>query len=90
MNLGPQDTSGVSRDELAAALMEVSEGRIPKDRIALRELTREMLEWPYADISGDSRTAQMASTGGWFNLAGHSATSSGQNAIWICAPVLHA
>ncbi len=53
----------MSRDELAAALMEVSEGRIPKDRIALRELTREMMEWPYADISGDSRTAQIASTG---------------------------
>lgn len=50
-----QDTSGVSRDELALALMEVSEGRIPKDRIALRELTREMREWPFADISNDSR-----------------------------------
>jgi len=60
-----QDTSGVSRDELAAALFEVSEGRIPKDRIALRELTREMLEWPYADISGDSRTAQMVANTGW-------------------------
>ncbi len=60
----------MSRDELAAALYEVSEGRIPKDRIALRELTREMLEWPYADISGDSRTAQMvANTGGDTNLA---------------------
>ena len=54
----------MSRDELAAALMEVSEGRIPKDRIALRELTREMLEWPYADISGDSRTAQMVANTG--------------------------
>lgn len=45
----------MSRDELALALMDVSEGRIPKDRIALRELTREMREWPFADISGDSR-----------------------------------
>ena len=51
----PQESSGVSRDELALALMEVSEGRIPKDRIALRELTREMRDWPFADISGDSR-----------------------------------
>ena len=60
----------MSRDELAAALFEVSEGRIPKDRIALRELTREMLEWPYADISGDSRTAQMvANTGDGQGLA---------------------
>lgn len=45
----------MSRDEMALALMDVSEGRIPKDRIALRELTREMNEWPFADISGDSR-----------------------------------
>jgi hypothetical protein len=26
----------VSRDEMAAALLEVAEGRVPKDRIALK------------------------------------------------------
>ena len=53
----------MSRDEMAAALAEVAEGRIPKDRIALRELTREMMTWPYADISGDSRGPAIAAEG---------------------------
>ena len=44
-----QDSSGVSRDEMAAALMEVSEGKVPTDRIALRELAREMTQWPALD-----------------------------------------
>ena len=39
----------MSRDEMAAALMEVSEGRIPTDRIALRELCREITQWPALD-----------------------------------------
>ena len=29
--------------------MEVAEGRIPKDRIALRELYREIMDWPFVD-----------------------------------------
>jgi hypothetical protein len=44
-----QDSSGISRDEMAVALMEVSEGRIPTDRIALRELCREISQWPALD-----------------------------------------
>lgn len=44
-----QDSSGVSRDEMAAALMDVSEGRVPTDRIALRELARELTAWPALD-----------------------------------------
>ena len=44
-----QDSSGVSRDEMAAALQEVAEGRIPADRIALRELHREMTNWPFLE-----------------------------------------
>lgn len=44
-----QDTSGVSRDEVAAALVEVAEGRVPKDRVALRELHRDMINWPFLD-----------------------------------------
>ncbi len=34
--LGIEDSRGVSRDEMAAALMDVAEGRLPKDRIALK------------------------------------------------------
>lgn len=61
--LNIEDDSGVSRDELAAALTEVAEGRIPKDRLALRELAREMREWPYADLSNDSRISQLSDAG---------------------------
>lgn len=39
----------MSRDEMAAALMDVSEGRVPTDRIALRELARELTAWPALD-----------------------------------------
>ncbi|KAK9864819.1 hypothetical protein WJX84_008403 [Apatococcus fuscideae] len=38
---------GCSRDEMAAALVDVSEGRIPKDRIALRALYSDLKNWPF-------------------------------------------
>ena len=38
---------GCSRDEMAAALVDVSEGRIPKDRIALRALYTDLKNWPF-------------------------------------------
>ena len=37
---------------MAEALAEVSEGKIPKDRIALRELHKEMINWPFLDLEG--------------------------------------
>ena len=40
---------GVSRDEMASTLLEVTEGRVPKDRIALREVWREISSWPFLD-----------------------------------------
>jgi hypothetical protein len=42
-----QDERGVSRDEMAVALMDVAEGRVPLDRIALKCLLEEMQEWPF-------------------------------------------
>ena len=44
-----QEGEGVSRDDIAAALLEVTAGRIPLDRIALRELAQEVKTWPYLD-----------------------------------------
>ena len=32
----------MSRDEIAAALLEVAAGNVPLDRLALRELAREL------------------------------------------------
>ena len=46
-----QDEGGASRDDIAAALVEVAEGRVPKDRIALRELYREIMEWPFVEAA---------------------------------------
>ena len=40
---------------MATALMEVSEGRIPADRIALRELWKEMQQWPALDEPASER-----------------------------------
>lgn len=44
--LGVEDARGCTREEMAAALVDVYEGRIPKDRVVLRELANEMLNWP--------------------------------------------
>jgi len=50
--MGIEDSRGVSRDEMAEALSEVSEGRVPRDRIALRELRNEMVNWPFLELEG--------------------------------------
>lgn len=44
-----ESESGVSRDEMAVALMEVAEGRVPKDRIALKCLHEEITGWPFLE-----------------------------------------
>eukprot|EP00250_Pteridium_aquilinum_P031187 c43210_g1_i1 orf=145-924(+) len=41
-----ENERGCSREDMAAALVDVYEGRIPSDRTALLELTREMVTWP--------------------------------------------
>jgi hypothetical protein len=48
--LNLQDERGVSRDEMAAALVEIGEGRIPNDRIALKCLHDEMVGWPFLEV----------------------------------------
>lgn len=47
-----QQAAAVSRDEMAAALVDISEGRIPRDRVALQELHREMVNWPFLEEQG--------------------------------------
>ena len=56
--MGIEDSRGVSRDEMAEALMEVAEGKIPKDRIALRELHKEMINWPFLDMEGSDPSGE--------------------------------
>lgn len=48
-----ENAGGVSRDEMAAVLMEVVDGRLPKDRIALRELYNEIIGWPWLEADED-------------------------------------
>lgn len=45
-------SGGVSRDDVAAALAAVAAGRVPRDRLALKELHREMGEWPFLKDAG--------------------------------------
>nr|CAD1827936.1 unnamed protein product [Ananas comosus var. bracteatus] len=48
--LGIEDPDEVTRDDLAAALEDVNEGRIPENRNALRLLAKEMTEWPDLEV----------------------------------------
>ena len=54
--MGMEDSAGVSRDEMAAALDDVVAGNVPKDRIALRTLHTEMSDWPFLD--SDEKSAK--------------------------------
>jgi hypothetical protein len=59
----PQDERGVSRDEMAAALLEVAEGRVPKDRLALKCLLEDMSSWPFLDAEEQQQAADALSSG---------------------------
>jgi hypothetical protein len=59
----PQDERGVSRDEMAAALLEVAEGRVPKDRLALKCLLEDMASWPFLDAEEQQQAADALSSG---------------------------
>ncbi|XP_030471168.2 ycf3-interacting protein 1, chloroplastic isoform X2 [Syzygium oleosum] len=44
--LGIEDPDAPTRDDLVEALVQVNEGKIPEDRLALKMLAEEMLQWP--------------------------------------------
>ncbi|CAA2951322.1 ycf3-interacting 1, chloroplastic [Olea europaea subsp. europaea] len=44
--LGIDDEDAPTRDELAAVLVEVSEGKIPKDHVDMQMLPEEITQWP--------------------------------------------
>ena len=48
---GIEVDSGVSRDDLVAALTDVQAGRLPADALALQQLVTELQAWPY--LEGD-------------------------------------
>ena len=47
---------------MAAALAAVAEGRIPKDRLALKCLYEDMSNWPYLNVEQDSQPAASSSS----------------------------
>lgn len=44
--LGIDDDNAPSRDDMAAALEEINEGKIPKNRLVLQMLAEELTSWP--------------------------------------------
>ncbi|GFQ00815.1 hypothetical protein PHJA_002225400 [Phtheirospermum japonicum] len=68
--LGIDDENAPTRDDLAAALVQVNEGQIPENRLALRMLAEELLQWPYLEVEapkqkkpGKSLYAKFTDTG---------------------------
>lgn len=56
--MGIEDERGVSRDEMSAALQDIVEGRVPRDRVALKCLYDEISSWPYLEVGPDGTPPQ--------------------------------
>lgn len=52
--MGVEDSRGVSRDEMALALESVAASEVPKDRIALRYLHSELVNWPFLETDASN------------------------------------
>ncbi|KAG8376492.1 hypothetical protein BUALT_Bualt09G0069100 [Buddleja alternifolia] len=53
--LGIDDENAPTRDDLAAALVQINEGQIPEDRVALQMLAEEMLQWPNLEVEAPKK-----------------------------------
>ncbi|NP_001142698.1 Protein CHLOROPLAST ENHANCING STRESS TOLERANCE, chloroplastic [Zea mays] len=56
--LGIEDPDEITRDDLADALAEVNEGKIPENRVALQLLAKEMAEWPDIEIEAPKKKSK--------------------------------
>ncbi|XP_051113586.1 ycf3-interacting protein 1, chloroplastic [Andrographis paniculata] len=54
--LGIDDENAPTREDLADALVQVNEGKIPEDREALQMLAEEMLGWPNLEVEAPKKT----------------------------------
>ncbi|KAJ9168458.1 hypothetical protein P3X46_019979 [Hevea brasiliensis] len=54
--LGIEDPDAPTRDELAEALEQVNEGKVPKNRVALQILAEEMMSWPNLEVEAPKQT----------------------------------
>lgn len=48
--LGIEDENAPTKEDLAACLEEINEGKIPEDRLALKMLAEEMNSWPNLEV----------------------------------------
>ncbi|GMP71257.1 hypothetical protein CsSME_00029740 [Camellia sinensis var. sinensis] len=48
--IGIDDSETPTREDLADVLQEVNEGKIPKNRVALKMLADEMVQWPNLEV----------------------------------------
>ncbi|XP_062096418.1 ycf3-interacting protein 1, chloroplastic [Humulus lupulus] len=53
--LGIEEQDGPTREDLAAVLEEVNEGKIPENRVALRLLAEEMIQWPNLEVEAEKK-----------------------------------
>lgn len=61
---------------MAAVLMEVVDGRLPKDRIALRELYNEIIGWPWLEAEDDQTEGIGEATADYEGITPTGASSS--------------
>lgn len=77
-----ENAGGVSRDEMAATLMEVVDGRLPKDRIALRELYNEILGWPWLEADEDQTEGSGEAVANYEGITPTGAAPKQESAGW--------
>lgn len=53
--LGIDDSSAPSREDLVEALEQVNQGNLPENRLALRMLAEEMINWPNLEVEVDKK-----------------------------------
>ncbi|KAF0921520.1 hypothetical protein E2562_009261 [Oryza meyeriana var. granulata] len=56
--LGIEDPDEITRDDLADALVEIDEGQIPENRVALQLLAKEMTEWPDLEMEAPKKKSK--------------------------------
>lgn len=59
--LGLDDSDGPTREDLVEALEEVNDGKIPRNRVALRLLAEEMINWPNLEAEPSKKTTKSRS-----------------------------
>ncbi|KAH7544851.1 hypothetical protein FEM48_Zijuj01G0029900 [Ziziphus jujuba var. spinosa] len=53
--LGIEDPDTPTREDLAEALEQVNEGKVPENRVALQVLAEEMLQWPNLEVEATKK-----------------------------------